>query len=288
MTEIRKSSPEANVCIGIVLYKNDANEIRRCLDGLKAQTGKHLIREVLVRDQGGGECREHVATWIGKNPGVLPIKFSEGENLGFGGGHNILFASAHPNSTAYVCLNPDGIMHPDCLAEMVGMAEKNKWRGIFEAQQEPIMHPKKFNPQTGATAWCSGACLMIPSSIYREIGGYDDDFFLYCEDVDLSWRVKAAGYQCFMCSDAWLFHYAVDRAARDVEIWKSACVLAHKWRSSSFKEHALNVLASLVDIGRSELARETEKFEQRPLSDVYRASPDFKHSLTFAEPMWTF
>ncbi|BAN25280.1 glycosyl transferase [Caballeronia insecticola] len=127
---------------------------------------------------------------------------------------------------------------------------------------------------------------MIPSDIYRKINGYDEDFFLYCEDVDLSWRVKAAGYQCFTVADAWFFHYAMDRSARVVEIWKSACTLAHKWRSTNFKEHALNVLASLVDIDREELAKETEKFEQHPLEDVFRANPDFKHNLTFAEPMW--
>lgn len=278
---------EISISIGLILYKNDEIEIDHCLTALKAQTACGLIGEVLIRDQGGGECRMFVENWTAANPGALNILFTEGSNIGFGAGHNVLFSTVSPKSTAYLCLNPDGVMHPDCLEEMVKVATLEKWRGIFEPLQEPVMHPKVFSPQTGVTAWCSGACLLIPNNIYTEIGGYDDDFFLYCEDVDLSWRVKAAGYQCFACSKAFFFHYAMDRAARVVEIWKSACILAHKWRSTNFKHHALNVLASLVDIHRDELQTETEKFRQRPIEDVYRANPDFKNNLTFSEAMWT-
>jgi GT2 family glycosyltransferase len=276
----------AKVTVGVVLYKNDEREIYNCLTSLSKQKN-NLIAEVLLRDQGGGDCRAYVESWIAQNPGVLPIEYSEGANLGFGAGHNLLFESRNRSSNAYLCLNPDGAMHPDCMESMIAVAETTKWRGVYEAIQEPIMHPKKFNPRNGVTAWCSGACLLIPNAIYEEISGFDDDFFLYCEDVDLSWRVKAAGYQCYTCQDAMFFHYAMDRAARDVEIWKSACILAHKWRSANFKTHALNVLASLVDIDKAALQADIERFEQIPLEGVYRASPDFRHSLTFSEPMWT-
>lgn len=275
-----------SVSVGLILFKNDADEIYHCLTGLKSQAARPLIGEVLIRDQGGGDCRAFVETWISENPGALNIRFTDGDNLGFGAGHNLLFNSVSTDCTAYLCLNPDGVMHPECLAEMVKVADRERWQGIFEPLQEPIMHPKVYSPQTGATAWCSGACLLIPAVIYREIGGYDDDFFLYCEDVDLSWRVKAAGYRCFACSGAFFFHYAMDRTARVNEIWRSASILAHKWRSTNFKHHALNVLASLVDIHRDELQLDIEKFKQRPLEDVYRASPDFKNNLTFSEAMW--
>nr|WP_199241872.1 glycosyltransferase family 2 protein [Paraburkholderia sp. BL8N3] len=276
------------ITVGIILYKNDEKEIERCLSGLNSQSETASIGEVLIRDQGGGECRQSVERWVKNNASAFTVRFSEGPNIGFGGGHNALFDQASEESMGYLCLNPDGMMHPNCFEAMIGRAEGAQWRGIFEAIQEPIMHPKKFDPKTGVTAWCSGACLLIPSAIYRQINGFDDDFFLYCEDVDISWRVKAAGYQCFTCADALFFHYAMDRTAREVEIWKSACVLAHKWRSAKFKTHALNLLASLVDIERKELQREVEKFAQRSIEDIYRANPDFRNNLTFAEPMWTF
>lgn len=284
--KMEKTSDQISVAVGIILYKNDATEVRRCLDGLKAQAGKHLVRQVLIRDQGGGEALNHVRAWIEDNPGELPISLTEGENVGFGRGHNEIFRGVASEAMSYLCLNPDGVMHPDCLMGMVKLAEKNNWRGIFEAQQEPVMHPKTYDPQSGVTSWCSGACLMIPAAIYRTTGGYDDDFFLYCEDVDLSWRVKAAGYDCFLCSDAFFFHYAMDRSAREAGIWRSACILAHKWRAARFKEHAFNTLASLIDVSRQDLIAEVEALDRRTLQDVYKARPDFSHGLTFALPMW--
>jgi N-acetylglucosaminyl-diphospho-decaprenol L-rhamnosyltransferase len=277
---------KSKISIGIILYRNPEREIRNCLNGLKTQTAISQIHEVVIRDQGGGDCKDFVEAWQKENGNALSIRFHAAKNSGFGAGHNALFRMASAESSAYLCLNPDGIMHPQCLEFLLYQAQLNGWRGIFEAIQEPVMHPKKFDPQTGETAWCSAACLLIPSAIYREMNGFDDDFFMYCEDVDLSWRVKAAGYHCYTCQDAWFFHYAMDRAAREVEIWRSACILAHKWRSAHFKKHAFNVLASLVDVDQEELREAIEKISQHAVGEIYRASPNFKNNLSFAEMMW--
>lgn len=276
-----------NISIGIVLYKNDKKEIEDCLSGIASQTAVKDIREVLLRNQGGGECIRYVDEWVLANRPSFDIKVSSGSNLGFGGGHNAIFTDVGAESVAYLCINPDGIMHPRCLEKIIGCAVQNEWKGVFEAIQEPVMHPKRYDPKNGVTDWCSGACVLIPSSIYKEIGGFDEDYFLYCEDVDLSWRVKALGYQCFTCSEAWFFHYAMDRTARVLEIWRSACILAHKWRSISFKNHALDNLASLTDVGRDELKREAEKYSQHSLDEVFRANPNFHNKLYFGDPMWT-
>ncbi|MCQ2178158.1 MAG: glycosyltransferase family 2 protein [Bacteroidales bacterium] len=46
----------------------------------------------------------------------------------------------------------------------------------------------------GEVSWVSGACLMIRSSLWKEMGGLDDRFFAHMEEIDLCWRVRAAGY----------------------------------------------------------------------------------------------
>lgn len=275
----------STISVGIVLYKNHENEIHNCLSSIRDQAEGQVL-EVLLRDQGGGDCRQFIDSWVSKNPDSLRIIYSEGKNIGFGGGHNLLFNSSDPSSVGYLCLNPDGAMHPDCLQELILMANKNKWRGIFEAIQEPIMHPKRFNPQTGSTAWCSGACLLIPSLIYKELGGFNEDYFLYCEDVDFSWRARSAGYECFTCGPAYFHHYAMDRAERASEIWRSACILAHKWRSTKFKSYALENFSALMDVCPNELQTEIERYDQYSVNDVYRAAPNFRFNLVFAEPMW--
>ncbi len=45
-----------------------------------------------------------------------------------------------------------------------------------------------------ATGWLSGACLLVRKSAWDAVGGFDDDFFMYFEDVDLGRRLGAAGY----------------------------------------------------------------------------------------------
>ncbi|MGI4855368.1 MAG: glycosyltransferase family 2 protein [Janthinobacterium lividum] len=274
------------VTVGIILYRNSVQEIERCLTSLKRQTCIASVKEILIRDQGGGDALKHVRHWRETHGMPVPIRMSVGANLGFGGGHNNLFAASDLASTAYLCLNPDGFMHPRCLQEMMEAARKQHWSGIFEAIQEPVMHPKRFDPKTGATAWCSGACLLIPASIYRNVRGFDEDFFLYCEDVDLSWRVKAAGQRCFTCAQAWFFHYAMDRVERHAEIWRAAHLLAHKWRAHQFKAQAMNVLASLVDIDRHLLEQQVANIEPHSIPEIFRVLPDFRNQLTFAEPMW--
>ncbi|KRG79496.1 hypothetical protein ABB30_00720 [Stenotrophomonas ginsengisoli] len=56
--------------------------------------------------------------------------------------------------------------------------------------------------------YCSGASLLIPSSLLRELGGFDPAFVpAYCEDSDLAFRVRKAGYQLYYCPTSEVVHY---------------------------------------------------------------------------------
>jgi GT2 family glycosyltransferase len=54
--------------------------------------------------------------------------------------------------------------------------------------------------------WCSGACMFIKSEIYHKLGGFDNEYYAHMEDIDLSWRVKNAGYKVMVCPQAEVFH----------------------------------------------------------------------------------
>ncbi len=54
--------------------------------------------------------------------------------------------------------------------------------------------------------WVLGAALAISTNLYRELGGMDDRYRLYCEDIDLCWRTWEAGYQVVYVSDALIEH----------------------------------------------------------------------------------
>jgi GT2 family glycosyltransferase len=54
--------------------------------------------------------------------------------------------------------------------------------------------------------WCSGACMFIRSAVYHDIGGFDNAYYAHMEDIDLSWRVKNAGYKVMVQPKAVVYH----------------------------------------------------------------------------------
>lgn len=158
-----------------------------------------------------------------------------GQNLGTAKGHNTMFASC--DSDFVVVMNPDVMMAPDCLIELF-RPFRSENTGIVEARQMPIEHPKEYDRTTGETSWASTACCLIPSKLWRQIGGFDDaTFFLYCDDVDFSWRARLTGYKVVFQPSAVVFH---DKRLSPAAHWQTssaeeyfsaeaALLLAHKY-----------------------------------------------------------
>ena len=274
-----------HLTIGIVLFHNPREEVFRCLDAIANQENLPLSIEVLIRNQ-GGESLQWVSDWEDSHPATFSILKLEGPNLGFGEGHNSLFKQRHENSIAYLCLNPDAQLHPLALASLCAFASKHEWRGLFEPIQEPIMPPKYYDPATGVTEWCSGTCLLIPVEIYEKLGGFDPAFFMYCEDVDISWRARALGLNCYICIDAWVLHYVEDRSNRALMAAKSQYVLACKWGTTNDRSKAKE---RLIELG----IKDTDEFESRSESIamidselISNVKPNFNNGDVYAEKLW--
>lgn len=54
--------------------------------------------------------------------------------------------------------------------------------------------------------WVSGACLMVRSSLWREMGGFDDRFFAHMEEIDLCWRTNRAGWKVTVVPESTVWH----------------------------------------------------------------------------------
>jgi len=54
--------------------------------------------------------------------------------------------------------------------------------------------------------WVSGACIIAKKEYYQALQGFDEDIFMYMEEVDLLYRAKKAGYSCFFCPSAHFIH----------------------------------------------------------------------------------
>jgi GT2 family glycosyltransferase len=229
-----------------VLFGNDIADLDRGLDSLSRAIELAVERGVvdLVRVS-YGDCSK-LPTLTGDAVSIRSQRLQEGgaegltytffdENLGSAEGNNRLWRDTEAH--LIFILNPDTVVAPDVLIELIAPL-RQPGIGIVEARQLPIEHPKDYDPVTGDTSWASGACSMVPLSVIRAINGYDSrSFFLYCDDVDFSWRARLAGYRIVHQPSARVFHdkrlltdgsWSVGAAE---EYWSAegALVLAHKY-----------------------------------------------------------
>jgi len=130
---------------------------------------------------------------------------NSGVNLGFAEGHNVTLRVGE-GKYAFL-LNPDGEIFPDTIKLMVERMEKNPKVGLADGIQHPTVHHKGFDPKTYETSWCSGACMMVRKLALKDTGLFDGKFFMYSEDVDLSWRMWSKGWKCITIPDAKVLHY---------------------------------------------------------------------------------
>lgn len=273
------------ISLGIVLYQNAREEIFKCLDAIAYQDYPLNQIEVLIRDQ-GGQSNQWVKEWILLFPNKLNIHISEGENIGFGAAHNRLFEARSIESKAYICLNPDALLHPACISNLCQFAQSHHWHGLFEGMQEPVMQPKFYDRTTRETEWSCGACLLIPVDIFTKLQGFDPNFFMYCEDVDLSWRARAQNIPCYLCGDALFYHYVGDRSDRMEMVFNSQYLLALKWGSPQNQLESANRLLAIYPEKAPMQMKNVKSILPMPSEDILRVQPNFDQGDVYAERLW--
>jgi GT2 family glycosyltransferase len=227
--------------VGIVTYGTTTAQVERIIRSLQVAGGRaKKTIDVTIRILDNGSLYD---------PGRLPADVdyeSSGENIGFGEGHNRLMRVAFANDAdVYIAANPDGAFHADCLRHLVETHRAVGGRALVEALQFPLEHPKYYDPISFRTSWVSGACLLIPREIWRSVDGFDPEIFLYCEDVDLSWRARRAGFETLTCPKALFWH---DLSDREDESWRmremliASRYLAFKWDNPAFRAWAEGLL----------------------------------------------
>jgi hypothetical protein len=79
-------------------------------------------------------------------------------------------------------------------------------------------HRRQFKRKKGRMSrnvdWVSGACFVIAGSLYQQVGGFDEKFFLYVEDADLGRRIRRIGKKIHVTSEAQVIHYLGQSVAK--------------------------------------------------------------------------
>jgi N-acetylglucosaminyl-diphospho-decaprenol L-rhamnosyltransferase len=276
------SSDSPRLSLGVVLYQNTRNQLER------------LTRSIEM-NRASPNCPRFELSFIDNSPtnALEPLvnelapsaRYQQApENLGFGAGHNVLMkqAFARREVGSYLCVNPDAVLHPDCLAELVAETRRHSRPGLVEAMQFPDEHPKTYDKQTHLTPWCSGCMLLITRELYETIGGYDDKFFMYCEDVDLSWRARAHGFSISIAPKALAHHYVGARPHSHkgtLMLLKSGIYLASKYGNQRMYQAWLNEY--LGHGGEPFVPLEVPA----PTAEMLKVA-DFSHLFHMAEVRW--
>lgn len=189
-------------------------------------------------------------------------------NLGTAKGHNLLGTGC---ATDYMLvMNPDIILAPNTLMELFRPFEDEKDRiGMVEARQTPIEHPKEYNKITGETGWATTACVVFPTPLFHELNGFDaDSFFLYCDDVDFSWRVRLKGYKIIYQPSALAYHAKylspegkwISTDAEKYYSAEAALFMAQKWSNPERVSSLLQIFRNSDD---ENLRKAASAFEKR-------------------------
>ena len=270
------------IVLGVVLYQNSTVQIDRLVRSV--ELNQQLLTSVDLDLAWLDNSPDGACNWVADLVPAGATYQQAGWNIGFAAGHNRLMKVAFESddTSAYVCVNPDAVLHPRCLMEMKRESERAPAPGLIDARLFPEEHPKPYHPITHDTPWCSGCVLWISRELFRQAGGFDEEFFMYCEDVDLSWRARALGFPVRTAPAGLVHHHAEGRPIlrdRELAVRRSAAYLGYKYGSKVFAEKYLGEYLALG--GRPVL------FPSASLASAAEAKfANFDHLLQFCQPRW--
>ena len=194
--------------------------LRECVESLARQSRRDF--EIIVVDNSGaGVVRRN-----GSAPGTRILENSR--NAGFGAAVN---QGVEASSAAYIAtLNDDAVAHPDWLAALVRALERRPDAGMCasavrlyredrldsagmlvardaSSKQRGHGRPPEDFPVAEEVLFPSGSAALYRRAMLAELGGFDADFFLYCEDTDLGLRARWAGWKCLYEPEAVVEHH---------------------------------------------------------------------------------
>ena len=240
-----------SIQIQSVLYNNNKKNLIRSLqsiDNAIKNTKNFIFNKVTVKY--GDASKTPILNNLEIENLKKQIKFFSfqyvffNSNTGSAKGHNIL--SSGCNCKYIQIMNPDIILSPNFFDESLSAFKlqiKQKNVAMVEARQVPIEHPKEYNVNTGETEWATTACAIISYDIFKTLNGFDDKtFFLYCDDLDFSWRLRLLGFVIIYQPKSIVFHpkYLSSpeckwcaTAAEKYYSKEAALLMAYKWSNNN-------------------------------------------------------
>jgi GT2 family glycosyltransferase len=220
----------------VILNWNTEGFLKEFLPSLLRSVAKVEGAEVVVADNASTDGSMKVMTEM--FPEVKTLTFDK--NYGFTGGYNKAFDALDKTDGPeyFVLINSDIEVtdnwleplvewmdnHPDCGAcapKLHSFQERDKFEyagaagGYIDRYGYPFCRGRVLkrletdNGQYDSPAdvmWATGACLLVRSSVYRDLGGLDERFFAHMEEIDLCWRMQLEGWKVTVVPQSLVYH----------------------------------------------------------------------------------
>ena len=251
----------------VIVNWNSGEFLKTCLQSIPRAACRLEVKVVVVDNSsrdGSAQCVEKEFS---------EVRFIQsGKNLGFGRANNL--AQPHVRPGYVLFLNPDTVLQEHTLAQMVGFLETQADVGAIGCQMvfpdglvadqnlqwfpTPLTEfvglaflpygivrrlggilPWNDPLRSGYVRKLYGGCLMVRTTVLDKVGWFDERFFMYAEDVDLSRRLRDAGWKLYYLSEAQVTHAvggATKEAGRDFAILmgcESMAKLIEKYQGSA-------------------------------------------------------
>lgn len=205
---------------GCIVTYNGGDEVVSCIESILSYT-KNIDFTLYVSDNFSTDntvelIRHHF-------PEVIVLENEK--NGGFGYGHNQVIPLL--NSDYHCVINPDIVVDSEVISNLVNYLQEHsqiglitpkilnqdgteqylpkrnpkfsyvilsKFPGLKKFRREYTRQDEEFNQPTEVD-FCTGCFFLTPTEVFKKMGGFDDHFYMYFEDGDLSRRVKKAGYE---------------------------------------------------------------------------------------------
>jgi N-acetylglucosaminyl-diphospho-decaprenol L-rhamnosyltransferase len=194
------------------------------------------VAQLVVVDNAGSDASR---TALGDRLDAV-VLVEPGRNVGFGAGVNRGVAAFDTPLELLLVANPDVVLHAGALDTMVAALDARPTWGIvgptildergsrypsvrsFPTMPDAVGHASlgrvwPTNPYTrryresgsapdGTADWVSGSCFLIRRELFEQLGGFDERYFMFAEDMDLCWRARLAGVEVGTAQDAVVTH----------------------------------------------------------------------------------
>lgn len=221
-----------------VVVDHDAGPaVERCVVSLRAAGASRVV--VVDNAVPSGSSKRALASGDGTHADFVEV-IEPGINLGYGSGANR--GAAITDSDLLVVCNADVVFDRDSLRHLVDALDADPALAIVgplvlepdgtrypSARRFPsllegaghaiagrLLPQNRFSrhyrmtdmgsTETTVVDWVSGSCMLVRRRVFEELGGFDESYFMYGEDVDLCWRAHRAGYEVAWVPSASVTH----------------------------------------------------------------------------------